>query len=446
MQRTLRQVIAGAAGGAFAWLLYTAISVYAVPSANKLPGEAFFSFAPGALFAVCVVALLTWSVSVPIVSPRCALRQGGLGILVGLVVGGSAVLGLMQILPTAGERVTAIQTLIMPWVWYLGLSISISVAVAFSALPTKIRIFRAVVAGILGGILSLLLVKVSGWPALNFLSESTVNSIQISGLMGLYHFSSLGLNVLIGASLGLGFSLSEMILAVGRVRLILNQASGIDFLLSRGVNRIGSAEGMEIPIFDVRVAELHAEIFRQGDQLRIRDKGSALGTWVNGVQISETAIRPGDSIQIGPYPLIVTDASGALSFSSYTYTVTPSGPTAGADPSANPWPYRRFPVVEPPPPGPRDAHRLIGPFGLVHELETGAWDIGRNRTASIQLLHDGSVSRRHAMVQVTGAKAILTDLGSRNGTFVNGELVDGERELQPGDMVRLGVTRMAYRV
>ncbi len=446
MNRTSRQVLAGAAGGLLSWLLWTALRVYAGANSGRPPSDPFHYIGPGSLFAGCLAALLAWSVCVPTVSPKSAIRQGLLGLLAGTALGGGTLFALFLFVRSSlsDGRPSGLQSLVIPWIWCLGFTLSIMLAVGISSLPTLAKMVRSVLGGVLAGILCMVVIRAAEWSPLGFLADASAESTKPFGWVTPYHFSSIGLNILSGAAMGLAWSLAETALAVGRLRLILGQSDGKDYVLAPGPNRIGATEGLEIPIFDVRVADLHAVIFKQGDQLRIRDKGSECGTWVNGVQISETAIRPGDSIQIGPYPLLVTDATGALSFSSYTYTVAPSGPTDMS--TANPYPYRRFPVVEPPPPAPRDSHRFIGPFGLVHVLEPGTSDIGRNRTASIQLLHDGSVSRRHAMIVISGQRAILKDLGSRNGTYVNGELVDGERELQPGDMLRLGVTRIAYRV
>jgi pSer/pThr/pTyr-binding forkhead associated (FHA) protein len=56
------------------------------------------------------------------------------------------------------------------------------------------------------------------------------------------------------------------------------------------------------------------------------------------------------------------------------------------------------------------------------------------------VLPDPEVSRRHAVVRQLVAGPAIEDLGSRNGTFVNDERIDGVRELHDGDEVRLGQT------
>ena len=56
------------------------------------------------------------------------------------------------------------------------------------------------------------------------------------------------------------------------------------------------------------------------------------------------------------------------------------------------------------------------------------------------VLSDPEVSRRHAAVRGFDDELAIEDLGSRNGTFVNGERVSGIRRLAAGDEVRLGET------
>ncbi len=48
------------------------------------------------------------------------------------------------------------------------------------------------------------------------------------------------------------------------------------------------------------------------------------------------------------------------------------------------------------------------------------------------------VSRRHCVIKLGDGEATIRDLGSRNGTMVNGERITGERELRTGDKVRVG--------
>jgi pSer/pThr/pTyr-binding forkhead associated (FHA) protein len=75
---------------------------------------------------------------------------------------------------------------------------------------------------------------------------------------------------------------------------------------------------------------------------------------------------------------------------------------------------------------------------------TGPVTIGRSRDAGL-VLADELVSRRHALVTPTGPGAVVEDLGSRNGTFVNGQDIHGPTHLEPGDQLQLGVTLVELR-
>ena len=81
--------------------------------------------------------------------------------------------------------------------------------------------------------------------------------------------------------------------------------------------------------------------------------------------------------------------------------------------------------------------------GRMVALGTGV-TVGRGRDADL-VLADELVSRRHARVTPSGAGAVVEDLGSRNGTFVNGEGIHGPTELEPGDQLQLGVTLVELR-
>lgn len=70
--------------------------------------------------------------------------------------------------------------------------------------------------------------------------------------------------------------------------------------------------------------------------------------------------------------------------------------------------------------------------------------LGRAPDARIQLDH-GRVSRQHARIVVGQGKAVLEDLGSKNGTFVRGEPVKGPEELGDGDEICIGSFVLVFR-
>jgi hypothetical protein len=99
------------------------------------------------------------------------------------------------------------------------------------------------------------------------------------------------------------------------------------------------------------------------------------------------------------------------------------------------------------PPGEPKRFRLVTvegvPPGAVFPLE-GTSRVGRSDASEI-VLNDPSVSRTHAVIELSGEQARLRDLGSTNGTFLNGRRVETER-LQDGDELRFGNTRMRFEV
>lgn len=64
--------------------------------------------------------------------------------------------------------------------------------------------------------------------------------------------------------------------------------------------------------------------------------------------------------------------------------------------------------------------------------------LGREPGLAVTIERSG-ISRRHACIRVEGGRATLSDLESKNGTFVAGRRVTGPTPLRPGDEVRLGL-------
>lgn len=157
------------------------------------------------------------------------------------------------------------------------------------------------------------------------------------------------------------------------------------------------------------------------------------------------------------------DPYGASSGTARTPPPAPSYPL-GAPPVGVP-PVPNGPYIPPAPYGPggaqagAPAEHFAAPPGAAQftlhgvlvvdgsnrrfELRHGGNLIGRGAEADLQLLDQG-VSRRHLEIQYDGNSATAYDLGSTNGTTVNGHDVKSQL-LRHGDVIRVGHTRLVYQ-
>src|ERR1700730_6695170 len=77
------------------------------------------------------------------------------------------------------------------------------------------------------------------------------------------------------------------------------------------------------------------------------------------------------------------------------------------------------------------------PQGHCLAFPNGEFMFGRGPECDVRPNSD-LVSRQHCLIRITGDGALIRDLGSRNGTLVNVQLVIGERSLCHGDTLQLG--------
>jgi DNA-binding winged helix-turn-helix (wHTH) protein len=95
------------------------------------------------------------------------------------------------------------------------------------------------------------------------------------------------------------------------------------------------------------------------------------------------------------------------------------------------------------PSAPEASHSL---FWGTRELALSAGEnvLGR-QGADVIALPDSTVSRRHARVTIAGEGAVVEDLGSRNGSFVNDRRISAPVSLADGDRLKLGSVQLKYR-
>ncbi len=76
--------------------------------------------------------------------------------------------------------------------------------------------------------------------------------------------------------------------------------------------------------------------------------------------------------------------------------------------------------------------------GEMYKITKDETIIGRGSQADIQVIDEG-ISRKHASIRLEGDRVVVQDLGSTNGTYLNGEKV-GVHPLQDGDKIQVGST------
>ncbi len=79
---------------------------------------------------------------------------------------------------------------------------------------------------------------------------------------------------------------------------------------------------------------------------------------------------------------------------------------------------------------------VVGPAGVT---------LGRSRQCDVTV-DDPNVSRTHAEVRPRGGSWVLSDLGSTNGSRLNGQRVEGTEVLKPGDEIELGTTVLQFEL
>jgi pSer/pThr/pTyr-binding forkhead associated (FHA) protein len=82
--------------------------------------------------------------------------------------------------------------------------------------------------------------------------------------------------------------------------------------------------------------------------------------------------------------------------------------------------------------------------GNVFELDSAALSVGRAAGNDIPISADEYASSRHARFEPRRDGLYVEDVGSTNGTFVNGVRLTRERKLTPGDVVRVGQTDLRF--
>jgi Protein of unknown function (DUF3662)/FHA domain len=173
----------------------------------------------------------------------------------------------------------------------------------------------------------------------------------------------------------------------------------------------------------------------------------------NSLSMPAVPAGSGGPAQAAPpagYPAGGPPAAAAAGYPQPGYGQAGSAPAAGAparQEELNGYPQQGYgpPATVPPPYQRSRIRHLVTVDGSPqwHELQVGSNVVGRGQDAALRL-PDTGVSRRHVDIRFDGTTATLQDLGSTNGTTVNGHRAQSW-QLQHGDVIRLGHTVLVYR-
>jgi pSer/pThr/pTyr-binding forkhead associated (FHA) protein len=172
-------------------------------------------------------------------------------------------------------------------------------------------------------------------------------------------------------------------------------AGGREFLLKAGANIVGRDPAADILLNDGTVSRRHAQVIIEENIAFLEELGSTNGTKLNGQPVSvgeRIPLGTGAEVRFGNITLVLDLPEG---FETPEVAVPSSEDIAAYLVSATD-PGQRYP------------------------LRTGANKIGRRDSNDI-VLPDPYVSGQHALIEIAGTSVRLTDLGSTNGTFIEGE-------------------------
>lgn len=347
--------------------------------------------------------------------------------------------------------------------WFILVPFALAMSVTVAIGPTKQRIARAFYATMVAAIYTFF-GRIAGMIVAFGMAMSTMNVGQV--LSG-SSTSSLEKGVpgflveaiFTGVALGLTMARADKHSRAGSLRLVFGRKEHKDWSLDHPVNRIGSSE-VEIPVRGFQGVEpVHACVFRQGDQF-ILDSQHFPG-FVNGMPVSQALLNHGDTIQLGEAQLVFY-AKGAVRSQSVRMPVQ-----AQMQPQMPPWqpPLSQMPpkpgigfpepnIVQPN--GPVGAtpasvavtnnYALIDLAGKEYPLQNGPNTIGRDVGNTLSFPTNSTISRSHAVIVVEDDNVVMTDVGSANGSGLNGQRLIGPVTLKDGDTVAIGSATFTFRI
>ncbi|MGE0711116.1 MAG: FHA domain-containing protein [Planctomycetota bacterium] len=219
------------------------------------------------------------------------------------------------------------------------------------------------------------------------------------------------------------------------------KARALEF--EQDVVTIGRTNDNAVKISDALSSRHHCQVSRADDGYWVEDLKSRNGTKLNGAPLKErTLLKPGDRIEVGEsYVHFRARRKSGGAAGGDAGEATGPGATKGASRRESRASARKAkaPAGGPAAPGAVQLRTTEGEAkGTVTPLDQLPLVIGRKKGGLS--VADADVSNEHAMLVDDGGVLHVVDLGSTNGTFLDGQRVKGRAPLRVGMSVRLGAT------
>jgi len=472
--RALYLFVAGAIGGLVAWMITEPFAPRFMSDVAWARFEQNFGLAAGLMIGFLVGAASGYNQG----SRAHLMRGAAIGAVVGAIAGplgvslGSAVYNFI-VGPTRGLMGVG---WVLEWVgratgWAL---FGMMIGMAEGALGASTRrAFLGALGGFIGGAIGGFVFQLSA----NLVGNATA-AIEGGSEIGMIP-RALGL-VAVGGGIGLFIGIIEALGRQAWVRQLVGRNEGREWMIDAPQTVLGRAENAQVPLLgDPNVSPNHAVIVRQSGRYLLVDQGTPLGTGLNGIRlIGPMMLASGDMIQVGSHNLQfllkggaarraaaerqahamgqpVAMAGGAPVGAGVGFAPLPgsSQPTVAFGGPAGSPPFTGAPTMAFPAGTPGQASGPVGAVGSVlvalggpmagQRIPVGTpLEIGREGSG-LALGFDAMASRRHARIEPAPGGLSVTDLGSTNGTFINGQRVPTGL-LRPGDTVRIGSTEFRY--
>jgi len=493
MGRLILKFLVGACAGLLVWMLMEPSAPKVVGSADFAKWEGEFVLFLGSMIGLAVGGLEGYTRGGKVHT----LRGLGLGLIFG-AIGATLGSGVGATLMHAMFRPDVFMSATVPMATriparlmaFLPIGMFLGGAIGLSSMTPK-RTIQGFVGGAIAGAISGIL--------FDPVSDAVGNAVltargQHEGEIGIVGRALTA--VLLGALIALFIGLVEIFTRSAWLRLSLGRNEGKEWSIDGKETYIGRSESAQVPLFgDPNVAPLHAAITRQGMNYVLADNGSPAGTYVNGQRISQAVLFHGAQIQIGRFVLQfllkghAAPARGPEMYPGQSYPLGgPQVPYGAAQPFPQPQnphmqqPYAGQPTQMQPTqaPYPQPGMSPYGQPGMVPGQPTQAFapgpsaptvafagqpaaqaagftlvamdgpllgqrfsvgapmEVGRE-CPGIPMSFDTGASRRHAALVPAFNGIGVNDLGSTNGTFLNGQRVS-QATAAPGDMLKLGST------